>query len=90
MILEDSHYRVHGLQVVPEGIEISYLRLKDIKENGVVFRRVVLVPFGADYDDELERLAEAIETVIADVEDDESVLEPFQPGDGDDDDEEED
>lgn len=87
MILEDSQYRVNGLAVVPEGIEISYFRLKDMKENGVLFRRVVLVPFGSDYDDELERLAEAIETVIADVEDDEQTLEPFKPDDDDDDDE---
>lgn len=88
MILEDSQYRVSGVQVVPEGVEITYFRMKDVKENGLIFRRAVVVPFGADYDDELERLAEAIQTLIADAEDDEQVLEPMSADKDDDDDEE--
>ncbi len=86
MIADDSPYRVSGLQIVPEGVEISYFRTQDVKENGLVFRRVVMVPFGADYDDEIEQLAEAIHTVIADVEDDESVLQPMRLGEDEDED----
>ena len=85
MIADDSQYRVSGLSIVPEGMEISYLRLGDIKENGLMVRRIVLVPFGADYDDEIEHLAEAIHTLIADVEDDEGVLEEMRPADEDED-----
>lgn len=85
-MIEDSPYRVSGLQVGPEGVTINYVRLRDIKENGVMFQRAVMIPHGADYDDEIERLAEAIDTLIADVEDDEDVLDPmnFEDGDGDD------
>ncbi len=83
----DTPYRVQAVQVHPEGVEVHYLRLSDIKENGVVIKRVLMVPFDADYNDEIERMAEAIETLIADVEDDEEVLEPWQPHEQDEDDE---
>lgn len=86
MIADQSQYRVSGLSIVPEGMEISYLRLSDIKENGVMWRRILLVPFGADYDDEIEQLAEAIHTLIADAEDDEEVLDPMRPADDEDED----
>ena len=90
MIDDVSTFRVSQLAIRPEGVEISYLRTTDIKENGLVFSRVLLVPFGADYDDELERLAEAIHTLIADAEDDEDVLEPMRLGEDEDEDDDDD
>lgn len=88
--IENSPYRISGLQILPEGVEIAYVRTSDVKENGLMFRRVLLVPFGADYEDELEQLAEAIHTVVADAEDDEDVLEPMRlEGSGDEDDDDE-
>ena len=81
----EVNFQVSGLTIRPEGIEISYIRRNDVKENGLVFSRVLLVPFGADYDDELEQLAEAIHTLIADAEDDEEVLEPMRQDEDEDD-----
>lgn len=89
MSTEDSPYRISGVQLAPDGVSITYMRMADLKENGLLFQRMVTVPVRADYDDEIERVVEAIETLIADVEDDEKILEPMRLGEDDDDGEDE-
>lgn len=78
MSTEDSPYRISNVQLAPDGVAITYLRVKDLKENGLVFQRMVTIPVRADYDDEIERLVEAIETLIADAEDDEHLVDPIR------------
>ncbi len=50
---------------------IAYFDLdEDVKSNGLIHSHTLIVPAGADYDDEIRTLMEAVHALIADAADD--------------------
>lgn len=86
---------LRGLTFQPDGsvaLEFCIPNL-DAYRNGVVFNHMLLVPFGADYDDEIMVVKEAVIALIDDVMEDVPNLEtalPEQDDDDEDDDEDDD
>lgn len=66
---------------------------QDARRNGVVLNHVMQVPYGDDYDDEIDAVQDAVLALIDDVLEDLPHLEPMsftKPEDDDDDDDDED
>lgn len=83
--------QITGINLLPDGIEIGYIRYpQDIRKNGLIWQHQVLVPFGSDYEDEIEAFTEAVQALLTDALDDEDRAEPIDPECEDDEEEEED
>ena len=70
--------QITGVTLGEDGIEIGYVRVPDdIRKNGLAWQHRVLVPFGSDYDDEIEEFFEALHALLMDALDDEGRAEPI-------------
>lgn len=86
---------LRGLTFEPDGsVLIEYcIPAIDARQNGVVLNHTLYVPTGADYNDEIDAVQDAILALIGDVLEDLPNLEPMrppQPSDEDDDDDDDD
>lgn len=63
---------------------------KDARANGVVLNHILSVPFGDEYDDEIDAVQDAALHLISDVLEDLPTLEPYRPPAPDDDDDDDD
>lgn len=63
---------VQTVQLQPDGgLQVSYyLPETDLKANGVLHMHTVIIPFGDQYDDEIETFRDALVHVLLDVLDD--------------------
>lgn len=63
---------VQTVQLQPDGgLQVSYyLPETDLKANGVLHMHTVIIPFGDQYDDEIETFRDALVQVLLDVLDD--------------------
>lgn len=71
---------LRGLNIEPNGdMLVEYcIPSLDARQNGVILNHTLLVPMGADYDDELEAVQESILALIRDVLEDFPELEPLR------------
>lgn len=67
----ESDVELFAVEFSPEGVRMSYVRRQDVRENGLVWQHQVAVPFGSDYDDEIEAAHEAVMALLKDALDDE-------------------
>lgn len=83
--------QITGVLLGDAGIEIGYVRVPaDVRKNGLLWQHSVLVPFGSDYDDEIEEFQAALRALLMDALDDEDRAEPIEPEEEEDDDDEDD
>lgn len=70
--------RVQNVQVDEDGIQVVfYTPEQDAKAPGIVQLHTLMIPKGADYDDEITAAIDALQYLINDVLDDWDTLEPF-------------
>lgn len=62
---------VIGVSLTDNGIELAYMQLADIRQNGLQWQHRVFVPDGSDYDDEIETITDALQALLVDVLEDE-------------------
>lgn len=69
------------VQFEPDGsVVIEYcIPAKDARENGVVLNHIMSVPYGQDYDDEIDAVHDAALELISDVLEDLPNLAPIRP-----------
>lgn len=68
---------IRGISIQPDGVMIEYLDVAtDIRTNGLTLNHTCFIPFGDDYDDELEEVVEAAQRALSDALDDFDNLEP--------------
>lgn len=71
--------QILNVEITPDGLGVTYGRVpRDIRKNGLVWQHRVLVPYGSDYDDEIETFTDALKALLADVLDDEDRAEPIE------------
>ncbi len=83
---------IHAVETTEDGgLAITYGRLRrDVRKNGLMWQHTVVVPAGSDYDDELEAVGEALQSLLEDVLEDQKTAEEIdltEPEEEDDDDE---
>jgi hypothetical protein len=61
---------------------------QDARENGVILNHTMAIPYGKDYDSEIDAVHDAVIALIDDVLEDLPDLEPLNPSDIDDEDDE--
>lgn len=82
--------QVIGVSLTDGGIELAYMQLADIRQNGLAWQHRVFVPDGSDYDDEIEAVTDALQALLVDVLEDEKTALPVEvPHDEDEDDDDE-
>jgi hypothetical protein len=73
---------IRAININPEGVVIEYLdATTDVRKNGLTRNHVVFVPFGEDYDTELEELIDSAQRALSDALEDFDVLDPSDPRD---------
>lgn len=62
---------IQSIGVDTDGLQIGYyIPAEDIKSNDVIHMHTLIVPLGADYDDEITAVLEAARYLVLDVLDD--------------------
>ncbi len=75
--MTDTELVINNLEKTKTGLSITYIRLpRDARKNGLIWQHNVVVPFGSDYDDEIEAVDDALNALLVDVLDDEDRAEP--------------
>lgn len=68
---------IRGISVQPDGVLIEYLNTAtDIRKNGLTLNHTCFIPYGEDYEDELEGIIEAAQRALSDALEDFDSLEP--------------
>lgn len=76
---ENNDLQITGVTFVPDGVEISYLRVPaDVRKNGLIWSHAVLIPRNSDYEDELDTFEEGLRELLLDALDDEDRAEPIE------------
>ena len=61
------------------GLALEYTEpAQDIRTNGLVVNKIVFVPPGSDYDNEIEDVRVAVQALLADVEEDLTLVGPIE------------
>lgn len=64
----------------PEGLVLTFMTLPDdLRENGLGQQHQITVPRGADYEDEIEAVEDALHALIEDALDDFSKVPAYEP-----------